>query len=55
MSAGQKAVIDKVAAKVAARRKATTSSDAKVKSPTTPDGLSIVDQLRKWDPTRTMR
>jgi hypothetical protein len=48
----QKDVIDRVAAKVLAKRKATTSSDASVKSATTPDGLSIEGQLRKWDPNK---
>jgi hypothetical protein len=52
MTRSQKEIIDKVAAKVAAKRKTTTSSDASVKSPTTPDGLSIEDQLRKWDPNK---
>jgi len=46
----EKDVIDKVAAKVAARRKAKVSSDAATKSASTPDGLSVAGQIRKeWN------
>jgi hypothetical protein len=50
MATEPKDVLDKVADKVAVKQKQTTSSDATTKSPTTPGGLPIEDQLRKeWD------
>lgn len=53
MATGPNDVLDKVADKVEIKRKETTSSDAKTKSPTTSGGLPIEDQLRKeWDPNK---
>lgn len=46
-----KDVLDTVADKVSPRDKASTASDAKVKSPNTRDGLPVEGQLRKgWNP-----
>ena len=52
MAAGPNDVFDKMADQVAVKHKEKSSSDARVKSPTS-SGLPIEDQVRKeWDPNK---